>query len=257
MDLEHTIVLKSAAELVLMRAAGRLNALALAAVRAAIAPGVTTGELDALAEETIRKGGGLPIFKGYPGPVSPFPASTCISINEELVHGIPGKRKLKEGDIVSVDCGTELEGFVGDAAFTAGVGEISAEARHLLEVTEASLYVGIEQMRAGKRTGDVGAAIQQYVESHGLRVTREYTGHGVGRHMHEEPQVPNYGTPGRGAILRPGMTIALEPMVLIGTSRTRALSDHWTVVSQNGGLTAHFEHSVAVTEGEPLILTVP
>jgi methionyl aminopeptidase len=256
MSWDRNIVIKNTAELALLREAGRVNALALDTVRKMIRPGVTTGELDAAAEEVIRKYGGKPVFKGYPGP-TPFPGTLCVSINEELVHGIPGKRKLKAGDIVSVDCGTLLEGFVGDAAFTAGVGEISAEAQRLLEVTEQALYVGITQMRAGNRTGDISAAIQQHVESRNLYVTREYTGHGVGRQMHEGPQVPNYGTAGRGVVLRPGMTIALEPMVLVGTARTRVLPDQWTVVSADSSLTAHFEHSVAVTEGEPLILTLP
>lgn len=256
MSWDRNVIIKSAAELAAMQRVGQLNARVLLAVREAIRPGVTTGELNALAEEMIRKSGGQPVFKGYPGPY-PYPATLCISINEELVHGIPGKRKLREGDIVSVDCGTRLDGFVGDAAFTAGVGEISPEAQRLLEVTEQSLYEGIAQMRAGNRTGDVSAAIQQYVEQHGLYVTREYTGHGVGREMHEGPQVPNYGQAGRGLLLRPGMTIALEPMVLVGTPRTRVLADQWTVVSQDGSLTAHYEHSVAVTDGEPLILTLP
>lgn len=256
MNWARNIVIKSKAELEAMQRAGQLNARVLQAVRQAIRPGVTTAELDALAEEMIRKNGGKPIFKGYPGPY-PYPATLCISINEELVHGIPGKRRLKEGDIVSVDCGTLLDGFVGDSAFTVGVGEISPLAQQLLQVTEQSLYEGIAQMRPGNHTGDVSAAIQQYVESHGFHVTREYTGHGVGRQMHEGPQVPNYGQPGRGVVLRPGMTIALEPMVLVGTPRTRVLADQWTVVSEDGSLTAHFEHSVAVTDGEPLILTLP
>lgn len=256
MSWEQNIIIKSEAELKLMREAGRVNALALAAVRELIRPGVTTADLDAAALEVIHKHGGSPVFKGYPGPY-PYPATICASINEELVHGIPGKRKLKEGDIISVDCGTLLEGFVGDSAFTVGVGEISETARQLLEVTERSLYIGIEKMRPGNRTGDISAAIQQYVESHAFHVTREYTGHGVGRKMHEGPQVPNYGLPGRGALLRPGMTIALEPMVLVGTPRTRILADQWTVSSADDSLTAHFEHSVAVTEGEPLILTLP
>lgn len=256
MSWERNIVIKSKEELALMREAGRVNALALAAVRDVIAPGVVTADLDALAEEIIRKHGGIPVFKGYPGAY-PYPASLCISINEELVHGFPSKRRLKEGDIVSVDCGTLLEGFVGDAAFTVGVGEISPEAKRLIEVTEQALYEGIRWMRPGNRTGDVSAAIQRFVESHGYHVTREYTGHGVGRQMHEGPQVPNYGTPGRGVVLRPGMTIALEPMVLVGTPRTRVLPDQWTVVSADGSLTAHYEHSVAVTEDEPLILTLP
>jgi methionyl aminopeptidase len=252
----QNIVIKSKAELEAMREAGRVNALALATVRSMIQPGVTTGELDAAAEEVIRKHGGVPIFKGYPGPY-PFPATLCVSINEELVHGIPGKRKLRAGDIVSVDCGTLLQGFVGDAAFTAGVGEISPEAQLLLQVTEQALYEGIANMRTGKRTGDVSWAIQSYVESQGFHVTREYTGHGVGRQMHESPQVPNYGPAGRGVPLRPGMTIALEPMVLVGTAETRVLADQWVVASRDGSLTAHFEHTVAVTEDEPMILTLP
>lgn len=248
-------MIKNQAELALMREAGRVNAAALAAVRALVRPGVTTADLDAAATEVISQAGGIAIFKGYGQP--PYPASICASVNEELVHGIPGKRKLKEGDIISVDCGTLLNGFVGDSAFSAGVGEISETAQRLLEVTEKALYIGIEKMRVGNRTGDVSAAIQQWIESQGMYVTREYTGHGVGAAMHEGPQVPNYGTPGRGIPLRVGMTIALEPMVLVGTARTRVLGDRWTVVSADGSLTAHFEHSVAVTEGEPLILTMP
>ncbi len=238
-----------------MREAGRLNALALATVRGLVQPGITTAELDKAAEDVIRKHGGVPIFKGYPGAY-PYPATLTISINEELVHGIPGKRQLKEGDIVSVDCGTLLDGFVGDSAFTMGVGEISPLAERLLWVTEQSLYVGIDKMRPGNRTGDVSSAIQQFVESQGFYVTREYTGHGVGRKMHEGPQVPNYGTPGRGMLLRPGLTIAIEPMVLVGTQYTKVQPDQWTVVSADGSLTAHFEHSVAVTQGDPMILTL-
>ena len=239
-----------------MKTAGRVNALALEAVRKLIRPGIATIDLDAAAEEVIRSFGGIPLFKGYPGPY-PFPSTLCISINEELVHGFPGKRKLREGDIVSIDCGTLLEGFVGDAAYTVGVGEISSQARRLLEVTEQALNEGIAKMVSGNRSGDVSSAIQRYVEGQGYFVTREYTGHGVGRQMHEGPQVPNYGTQGRGVLLRPGMTIALEPMVLIGTPKTRVLPEQWTVVSADGSLTAHFEHSVAVTEGDPLILTLP
>jgi methionyl aminopeptidase len=252
----RNIVVKSGAEIELMRQAGRVNAQALQAVQELIHPGVSTAELDAAAEEVIRKHGGTPIFKGYPGPY-PYPATINASINNELVHGIPSpKRKLKEGDIISVDCGTLLNGFVGDSAFTVGVGEISPEAQRLLEVTEQSLYEGIDKMRPGNRVGDISFAIQRYVESQGYQVTREYTGHGVGRDMHEGPQVPNYGTPGRGMQLRPGITIALEPMVLMGSPHTSVLPDKWTVVSADGALTAHFEHSIAVTEGEPLILTL-
>ena len=256
MSWDRNIVVKSQHELALMREAGRVNALALAVVRDLVHPGVTTAELDAAAEEVIREHGGKPVFKGYPGPY-PYPATLTISVNEELVHGIPGKRKLKEGDIVSIDCGTLLDGFVGDSAFSMGVGEISPEAQSLLDVTEQSLYQGIAKIRAGNRVGDVSHAVQEYAESRGYFLTREYTGHGVGREMHEGPQVPNYGTPGRGMVLRPGLTIALEPMVLVGTARTRVLPDEWTVVSADGSLTAHFEHTVAVTEGDPLILTLP
>jgi len=253
--MERNIVIKDKKELDLMREAGRLNARALATVRGIILPGVTTADLDAVAEEVITKNGAVPIFKGYPGPY-PYPGTLTISINEELVHGIPGKRKLKEGDIVSIDCGTKLDGFVGDSAFTIGVGEISPDAQKLLDTAEQSLFKGISKMWAGNRVGDVASAIQQYVEQRGYHVTRVYTGHGVGRKMHEGPQVPNYGTPGRGLVLRPGMTIAIEPMVLVGTDKTRVLQDKWTVVSADGSLTAHYEHTVAVTEGEPIILTL-
>jgi methionyl aminopeptidase len=256
MSWERNIVIKSSQEIATLREAGRINARALEAVRQLIRPGVTTAELDAAAEDVIRKHGAVPTFKGYPGAY-PYPASICVSINEQLVHGIPGKRKLQAGDVVSIDCGSTFEGFVGDSAFTIGVGEISAQAQRLIEVTEQALYVGIKQMRANNRVGDVSAAIQEFVESSGFNVTREYTGHGVGRQMHEGPQVPNYGIAGRGQILRKGMTIALEPMVLVGTSQTRVLPDQWTVVSADGSLTAHWEHSVAITDGEALILTLP
>ena len=254
MSWDRNIVIKSKHELELMREAGKVNALALDKVRDMIEPGITTLEIDAAAEEVIRRHGGKPIFKGYPGP-TPFPGTLCISINQELVHGIPGKRKLQEGDIVSIDCGTLLGGFVGDSAFSIGVGKIDPLAQRLLDVTEKALWEGISKLHTGNRTGDVSWSIQSYVENHGFFVTREYTGHGVGRNMHEGPQVPNYGTPGRGIELRAGMTIALEPMVLVGTPQTRVLEDQWTVESADGSLTAHFEHSVAVTEGEPEVLT--
>lgn len=254
MSWDRQITIKTPDEIKIMREAGRINAEALAAVRALIKPGVTTADLNAAAEEVLRKYGAYSPFKNYPGPY-PYPASICTSINEELVHGIPGKRKLKEGEIISVDCGTVFEGFVGDSAFTAGVGEVSPETQRLLDVTEGALYVGIAQMVAENRTGDVSFAIQQYVESRGLYVTREYTGHGVGRRMHEGPQLPNYGVAGRGMLLRVGMTIALEPMVLVGTAQTKVMPDQWTVISRDRSLTAHFEHSVAVTENGPLILT--
>jgi len=252
---ERDVNIKSPAEIVLMRAAGSVNALALAAVRELLQPGVTTADLNAAAEETLRKHGAYSPFKNYGSP--PFPGSICASVNEELVHGIPGKRKLKEGDIISIDCGAVVEGYVGDAAFTAGIGQISPLASKLIEVTKQALFVGIAMMRPGNKSGDISSAIQQYVEAQGFQVVREYTGHGVGRKMHEGPQVPNYGTPGTGVPLRTGMTIAIEPMVLVGTYRTRVLSNQWTVISADRSLTAHYEHSIAVTEGDPLVLTVP
>jgi methionyl aminopeptidase len=256
MSWSRQIHIKTPSELQVMREAGRINANVLAAVKELLKPGVSTADLNAAAEEVLKKHGCISPFKGYGHP--PFPASITVSINQELVHGIPAKsRKLRNGDIVSVDCGTIWDGFVGDSAFTAGVGEISPEAQTLLDVTEGALNAAIEKMRVGNRTGDVSAAIQKYVESRNFYVTREYTGHGVGRQMHEGPQVPNYGRAGTGMPLKAGMTIAIEPMVLMGTAETRVLSDQWTVVSADGSLTAHFEHSVAVTEGEPLILTVP
>jgi methionyl aminopeptidase len=251
---ERNIVIKSKEEIALMREAGRVNARALAAVRELIRPGISTSELNRAADEVIRKHEAIPTFKGVPGPY-PYPAATTISVNDELVHGIPGSRKLREGDIVSVDCGTTYKGFVGDAAFTVGVGEISPDAKALIEVTEKSLYIGIDKLIPGNRVGDVGAAIQEYVEGLGYFLTRIYTGHGVGRMMWEGPQVPNYGIRGRGIPLRPGMTIALEPMVLAGTQDTRVLPDQWTVASKDGSLTAHFEHTVAITDNGPLILT--
>jgi methionyl aminopeptidase len=256
MSWERQINIKSTHELEIMRSAGKINAEALAAAAAIIRPGISTADLNAAAEEVLRKYGVYSPFKNYPGPY-PYPSSTTISVNEELVHGIPStKRKLREGDIVSVDCGTVYEGFVADSAFSAGVGELSPVAQKLLVVTEESLYAGIAQMRAGNTVGDIGAAVQQTAEGQGFYLTREYTGHGVGRQMHEGPQVPNYGTPGRGMKLRVGMTIALEPMVLVGTMATEVLDDQWTVISADHSLTAHFEHSVAITKNGPLILTL-
>ena len=255
MSWERQINVKTPEQIKIMREAGHINATVLAKVKELLQPGMATADLNAAAEEVLKSYGCVSPFKGYGRP--PFPASITVCINDEMVHGIPHpKRKLKAGDIVSIDCGTIHNGFVADSAFTAGVGEISPEAKNLLEVTEGALYAGIEMMRKGKRTGDISAAIQNYVESRGLQVTREYTGHGVGRKMHEGPQVPNVGKAGGGLLLRPGLTIALEPMVLIGTYETRVLPDQWTVVSADGSLTAHFEHTIAVTEGDPLILTV-
>jgi methionyl aminopeptidase len=246
------IVLKSAQEIECMRQAGRIVAEVLDVLRGMAKPGVTTAQLDQAAKDLIERRGGRPTFKGYRG----FPAHICTMINHELVHGIPnGKRRLKEGDILSLDVGVTYKGFVGDAGTTVGVGEINPVARRLLEATEGGLYAGIAQAHAGRRTGDISAAVQHYVEARGFSVIREYTGHGVGRQMHEEPQVPNFGKPGRGTALKPGMTLAIEPMVATGDWRTRVLDDSWTVVMADGSLSAYFEHSVAVTDGEPLILT--
>ena len=255
MSWERQISIKSSRELEIMRVAGQINAEALQAASDAAIPGATTADLNAAAEAVLKKHGVISPFYKYPGAY-PYPTSTTVSVNEELVHGIPGNRILKEGDIVSIDCGAFYEGFVADSAITVPVGHISNLAQKLLDVTEKSLYVGIEKMVVGNRVGDVSFAIQDFVENQGFYVTREYTGHGVGREMHEGPQVPNYGTPGRGLLLRPGMTIALEPMVLVGTPATRVLKDQWTVISFDRSLTAHFEHSVAVTENGPLILTL-
>ena len=255
MSWSRQIHIKSPAELDIMREAGRINAIVLATVNALLKPGVSTADLNAAAEEVLKKHKCVSPFKGYGHP--PFPSSITTSINQELVHGIPSKqRKLKSGDIVSIDCGTVLDGFVADSAFTAGVEGISSDAQELLDVTKQALHAGIDKMRVGNRTGDISAAIQNYVEGHGFYVTREYTGHGVGRQMHEGPQVPNYGRAGTGMPLKAGMTIAIEPIVLIGTAETKVLLDQWTVVSADGSLTAHFEHTIAVTEGDPRILTV-
>lgn len=254
MSWRRGIVLKSKRELELMREAGLINARALAAAVDAVKPGVTTEAVNQAAAAVLGKFGATPAFVGVPGAY-PYPAETTISINDELVHGIPGDRRLKDGDIVSIDCGTIYEGFVGDSALTIGVGEISSDAQHLLEVTREALFVGIEQMVTGNRSGDVSAAIQAHVEKNGLQVVREYTGHGVGRSMHEDPQVPNYGQAGKCVELKQGMTIALEPMVLAGTPQTKVMKDRWTVASKDGKLTAHFEHTVAVTENGPWVLT--
>jgi methionyl aminopeptidase len=237
-----------------MREAGRVNAMALVAAASVVRPGITTADIDAAATEILKQHGAEPAFLGYPGPY-PYPAVTTVCVNDELVHAIPGNRRLLEGEIVSIDCGSVIEGFVGDSAITVPVGEISEDANHLIDATLIALMVGIREMRLGNRTGDVSAAIQESVERDGFNVVREYTGHGVGRNMHEDPQVPNYGIRGKGVELRSGMTIALEPMVLSGGAETQVLDDKWTVASQDGKLTAHFEHTVAVTENGPWVLT--
>jgi methionyl aminopeptidase len=246
------IVLKSPRELALMREAGRVVAQTHEVVKEHLRPGLTTKELDTIIESFIRKHGGIPSFKGYQG----FPASACISVNEELVHGIPGPRRFEEGDIVSVDIGVILKGYHGDSAWSYGIGQISPDAQRLFDVTEQSLYKGIEQAREGRRLSDISHAIQSYVEAAGYHVVREYVGHGIGRTMHEEPQIPNYGDPGRGPRLRSGMTLAIEPMVQAGTWQTEALDDGWTVLSADRSLAAHFEHTVAITPDGPQILTL-
>ena len=252
---EQSINIKTPQEIEIMREAGRINAEALQAAVSLIEPGVTTAELNAAFEAVHRQYGVYSPFKNYPGPY-PYPASICTSVNEELVHGIPGDRKLEEGDIVSIDCGTVYQGFVGDMAVTVGVGEVSPDAKRLIKATEHALKLAIANLVTNNTIGDIGFAVQTYVENQGYHVTRMYTGHGVGRKMHEGPQVPNYGKPGRGIRLREGMTIALEPMVLVGTPDTVVKADQWTVVSADGSLTAHFEHTVAVTADGPMILTL-
>jgi methionyl aminopeptidase len=252
---ERTINIKSPEEIEVMREAGRINAEALAAAVALVEPGVTTLTLNEAFEAVHKKYGVYSPFKNYPGPY-PYPGSICTSVNDELVHGIPGDRALSEGDIISIDCGTVYEGFVGDMAVTVPVGKISKKIAHLLSVTRKALEIAISKMVPGNTTGDIGYAVETYVESEGLYITRTYTGHGVGREMHEGPQVPNYGKPGRGMRLREGMTIALEPMVLLGTPYTIVKDDEWTVASADGSYTAHFEHTVAITKNGPEILTV-
>lgn len=247
------IIIKSEQEIAVMRQAGRIVALTLEALARAIRPGMQTAELDAIAEQEIRSRKGIPSFKGYRG----FPASICVSINDEVVHGIPGGRVVKEGDIVSLDVGAIFEGFQGDAALTVPVGKVSQQARALLDATEGALKAGIAAAREKRRLGDVSAAIQRYVEASGFSVVREYVGHGIGRDMHEEPQVPNFGEVGRGPLLRKGMTLALEPMVNAGGWRTRIDSNNWTVHTLDGSLSAHFEHTIAIAGGKAEILTKP
>jgi methionyl aminopeptidase len=245
------IVLKTAQEIAYMRQAGRLVALTLQELKEKVRPGVTTAELDQFAEDFIRRAGAVPAFKGYQG----YPATICASVNEMVVHGIPGLRKLENGDIISIDIGTIFHGFNGDGAATFPVGDISDAAAELLEVTEQSLYAGVTQAVVGNRIGDIGAAVQQYVEARGFSVVRDFVGHGIGRRMHEEPQVPNFGENGRGPRLQAGMTIAIEPMVNTGSYDVRVLPDRWGVVTKDGSLSAHFEHTVAVVVAQPEILT--
>ena len=252
------ITIKSEAEFTIMRRAGRLVAETLDKLQSAVKPGITTGELDRIAYEHITKHNGIPSFKGYPGSngAARFPASICASVNDEVVHGIPSKQRvLEEGDIVSIDCGAIVDGWHGDAALTVAVGKATPEAERLMEVTRDSLYQGVGHVQCGKRLGDVSAAIQHYAETHGFSVVREYVGHGIGRQMHEDPQVPNWGTAGRGVLLKEGMALALEPMINAGAADVRVLHDQWTVVTKDGQLSAHFEHTVALTSNGPEIFT--
>ena len=245
------IVCKGKSELATMREANLIVARVLEALGNLIEPGVTTARIDQTAEELIHQAGGKPSFKGYRG----FPASVCVSVNEEIVHGIPGPRRLHEGDIVSVDVGVHYQGFHGDSAFTFAVGNVSEKVRRLMKVTRESLYKGIEQVRVGNRVSDISAAVQRHVETAGFSVVREFVGHGIGRALHEDPQVPNFGRPGRGPRLRPGMVLAIEPMVNAEGPGSKVLSDRWTAVTVDGGYSAHFEHSVAVTENGPWVLS--
>lgn len=246
------IELKSSRDRDKMRRAGRVVAEVLEMLRHALHAGMTTRELDVIADREIRQRDGVPVFKGYHG----YPASVCVSINDQVVHGIPGSRVIRPGDLVSIDLGATVEGFVGDAAFSMFVGSPpDARAQELLDVTESALYKAIDVARCGAHLGDIGAAVQSHVESHGFSVVRDFVGHGVGRVMHEEPQVPNYGTPGRGLLLKPGLAIAIEPMVNQGEHYVEVGDDGWTVTTRDHSLSAHFEHTIFLDEAGPEILT--
>ncbi len=246
------ITVKSSLELDRMREAGRITGEALAVLRSTIAEGMTTRDLDEIAEREIRVRGGVPAFKGYRG----FPAALCVSVNEEIVHGIPGGRVIRNGDVVGLDLGAIVDGLYGDSAVTVAVGEMSAEIEEQMETGRAALFAGIAQARAGNRIGDVSHAVEQETLRRGrYGIVREYVGHGIGRKLHEEPSVPNFGPGGRGPLLKPGMAIAIEPMINFGGDETRVLDDDWTVVTADGAVSVHFEHTVIVTEGDPIITT--
>ena len=247
------ITLKSSHEIDLMRQAGKITAAARALAGEMVRPGVTTQEIDKAVEEFIRKQGAVPSFLGYSG----FPASACISVNDEVIHGIPGKRVLQDGDIVSIDVGAYIGGFHGDCAATFACGTISDEAKKLIDVTRESFFEGIKFAKEGYRVQDISAAVQAYVERHGFSVVREFVGHGVGAHLHESPEIPNFGRPGRGARLLRGMTLAIEPMVNLGDAAILQLNDGWTVKTRDGKLSAHYENTILITDGEPEILTAP
>jgi methionyl aminopeptidase len=245
------ILLKSLQEIAKMEVANRIVAEILEGVKEKVQPGIETRELDELAEEMCRQRRVKPAFKGYRG----YPRSICVSVNEEVVHGIPGPRRLKAGDVVSLDFGVKYEGFYGDAAITVGVGDVGEKARALIAATEESLYAGIAQVKAGQRLSDISHAVQTVVEGAGYGVIREFVGHGIGRSLHEDPQIPNFGPPGRGPALQVGMTFAIEPMTSMGSWQVRILQDGWTAITQDGSCAAHFEHSVALTENGVLILS--
>ena len=245
------VTLKTPDQIAKMREAGKIVAAMLAATRAAVRPGVTTLELDRIAADILKRAGAESSFLGYSG----YPNTICTSVNEQIVHGIPSRRKLKEGDIIGIDAGAIVDGWHADAAITVPVGEISAEATKLIAVTEEALRRGIAAALVGSRLGDIGAAVQQYVEAQAFSVVRNYVGHGIGRAMHEDPQVPNYGTADRGRDIKEGLCIAIEPMVNIGGIATKVLADHWTVVTEDGSLSAHFEHTLACLPGGPVVLT--
>ena len=250
------IYLKTGEEIELLRRANLLVGATLAEIAKIVRPGVTTRQLDTLAEQFIRDNGAEPTFKGFPNPYGrPFPASICTSVNSVVVHGIPDDTPLKEGDIVSVDCGTRLDGFCGDSCYTFCVGEVSAEVRHLLKVTKEALYKGIEQAAVGHRLGDIGDAVQSHCVANGYGVVREFVGHGIGHEMHEEPQVPNYGRRGSGKALKAGLCIAIEPMITMGSHEIALLPDHWGCVTRDGKPAAHFEHTIAVRNGKADILS--
>lgn len=246
-----SIIIKTDEEIKLMRQAGRIVAEILEIMSEQIKPGLATKELDIIAERELKKRNATSSFKGYRG----FPANVCVAINDEIVHGIPGKRVLREGDIISMDFGAIFQGLQGDAATTVAVGQVSPEAKELMEVTTGALEAGINAAQDGARLGNVSAAIQGFAESRGFSVVREYTGHGIGRDMHEEPQIPNFGLPNSGPVLKKGMVLAIEPMVNRGGWRTRLSDDNWTVLTADGSLSAHFEHTIAITDGEPEVLT--
>ncbi len=247
-----SIKIKTEKEIAIMRQAGRIVAEVLLLLKNSIQPGMKTKDLDEIAAGELKRLGAKASFKGYCG----YPASLCVSINEEIVHGIPGDKIIKNGDIVSMDVGSIYDGFQGDAAITVGVGEISPKAKELMQVTEGALAAGISVARHGARLGDIGAAVQGYAEPRGFSVVREYTGHGIGRQMHEDPMIPNFGTPGTGIELKKGMTLAIEPMINIGDWHTRPGKDGWVVYTADGSISAHFEHTIVVTDGEPELLTV-